>query len=238
MNKILLVILMAILPVASFAEPMSKEQGDAILKELHEIRQVLEKQAPAQRLPAPDERVTVDVSGIQSQGRVDAPLVMVMFTDYQCPFCRRFEMETMPEIKRQYVDTGKLRFMVRDMPLDIHPNAQKAAEATHCAADQGKYWELRKKLIENSEKLEAANLPGYARETGLDVKKFSVCLNSGRYAEMVKASALYAAKLNITGTPSFVIGKLRGDKVDGVKMVGAMPYAMFDQKLKELANTK
>ena len=104
-------------------------------------------------------------------GKADAPLTLVMFTDYQCPFCSRFETQTLPEIKKQYIDTGKLRFVVRDLPLPFHPNAPKAAEAAHCAEEQGKYWELREKLVNNGDKLDAKLLPDYAKQVGLDVEQ-------------------------------------------------------------------
>ena len=92
----------------------------------------------------------------------------------------------MPEIKSQYIDTGKLRFVVRDLPLPFHPYAAKAAEATHCAAEQAKFWDLRNKLTANGDKLEETLLPEYARQAGLDVEKFAACLHSGRYGSQIK----------------------------------------------------
>jgi protein-disulfide isomerase len=224
--------------VSALAEPMTKEQGDAVLNELRQIKQLLQRppqqaqQAP--QAPPVDEPAKVSIAGVPLLGKADAPLTLVMFTDYQCPFCSRFESQTLPEIKKQYIDTGKLRFVVRDLPLPFHPNAPKAAEAAHCADEQGKYWELREKLVNNGDKLDAKLLPDYARQVGLDVAKFSVCLESGRHAEKVKASSAIAASLGISGTPTFVIGRSRGDMVDGIKLVGAQPFAAFDQKLKDL----
>jgi protein-disulfide isomerase len=219
---------------ASQAEPMTKEQGDAVLNELRQIRQLLQRPPQAQQAPKPDEPASVSVAGLPFLGRADAPLTMVMFTDYQCPFCSRFEAQTLPEIKRQYIDTGKLRFVVRDLPLPMHPNAPKAAEAAYCAEEQGKYWELRDKLVANSDKLDLKLLPNYARQVGLDVAKFSACLESGRQAEKVRAGSAVAESVGISGTPSFVIGRSRGDMAEGIKLVGAQPFAAFDQRLKEL----
>ncbi|MDA8428738.1 MAG: thioredoxin domain-containing protein [Geobacteraceae bacterium] len=232
------IIAFSTLASAAHAEPMTKEQGDAILTELRQIKQLLQKPQqlaqPAPQAPKADEPATVSVAGVPFLGKADAPLTLVMFTDYQCPFCSRFETQTLPEIKRQYIDTGKLRFVVRDMPLPFHPYASKAAEATHCAEEQGKYWELREKLVANGDKLDAKLLPEYARQVGLDVAKFSACLESGRQAEKVRASSSLAASIGISGTPSFVIGRSKGDRVEGVTIVGAQPFAAFDQKLKEL----
>lgn len=227
--------------VTAQAEPITKEQGDAILTELRQIKQLLQRppqQAPAQQAaqaPKADEPASVSVAGLPFLGKADAPLTLVMFTDYQCPFCSRFETQTLPEIKKQYIDTGKLRFVVRDLPLPFHPNAPKASEAVYCAEEQGKYWELRDKLVANGDKLDAKQLPDYAKQVGLDVAKFSACLDSGKHAEKVKTSAALAGTLGISGTPSFVVGRSRGDMADGVKIVGAQPFAAFDQKLKDLA---
>lgn len=223
---------------AAQAEPMTKEQGDAILTELRQIKQLLQRppqqaqQAP--QAPKADEPAKVSVAGLPFLGKADAPLTLVMFTDYQCPFCSRFENQTLPEIRKQYIDTGKLRFVVRDLPLAFHPHAPKAAEAVYCGEEQGKYWELRDKLVANTDKMDPKLLPEYARQAGLDVGRFSACLESGRHAEKVKASAAAAGAIGITGTPSFVIGRSKGDMADGVKLVGAQPFAAFDQKLKEL----
>lgn len=230
----------ALLSASAQAEPMTKEQGDAVLNELRQIKQLLQRpqqQAqPAPQAPKADEPASVSIAGVPFLGKANAPLTLVMFTDYQCPFCSRFETQTLPEIKKQYIDTGKLRFVVRDLPLPFHPNAPKAAEATHCADEQGKYWELREKLVNNGDKLDAKLLPDYAKQVGLDIKKFSDCLESGRHAEKIKASTALAGTIGISGTPSFVMGRSKGDMVDGVKLVGAQPFAAFDQKLKELLN--
>jgi protein-disulfide isomerase len=222
---------------------MSREQGDAILGELRQIRQLLQRppQQQAQQAPQPpkpDEPASVSIAGFPLLGKADAPLTLVMFTDYQCTFCSRFEAQTLPEIKKQYIDTGKLRFVVRDLPLPFHPNAPKAAEAAYCGEEQGKYWELREKLVANGDKLDTRLLPDYAKQVGLDVDKFTACLESGRHAQKVKASSDLAASVGITGTPSFVVGKSKGDMADGIKLVGAQPFAAFDQKLKEQEKRK
>lgn len=228
-----------ILPVTAFSEPMTEKQGDAILNELRQIRQLLQRPPQQQVQQAPqapnlEGPVSVTVAGLPFLGKENAPLTLVMFTDYQCPFCSRFESQTLPEIKKQYIDTGKLRFVVRDQSLPFHPNATKAAEATHCAEEQGKFWELREKLVTNGDKLDAKLLPDYAQQVGMDVSKFSACLKSGRHTEKVKASSTLAGSIGISGTPGFVVGRSKGNVVDGFKLIGAQPFAVFDQKLKEL----
>ena len=189
---------------------------------------------PPSQAQGADETATVTIGGFPILGKPDAPLTMVLFTDYQCPYCSKFETQTLPEIKRQYIDTGKLRFVVRDLPLAFHPNAAKAAEATYCAEDQGKFWELREKLVTHTGRLEEKNLSEYAEKIGLDPAKFNACLTGGRHGEKVKQSQAEAATQKITGTPTFVVGRTAGDKVSGVRVVGAQPFASFDQKLKDM----
>ena len=221
---------------SAVAEPMTKEQGEAILNELKQIKQLLQRPQPqaqpSTHAPKPDEPASVSIAGMPFLGERDAPLTLVMFTDYQCPFCSRFETQTLPEIKKQYIDTGKLRFVVRDLPMQFHPNAFKAAEAVYCGEEQDKYWPFRELLVANTNKLEAKLLPEYAKQVGMDMDKFSACLESGRHAEKIKANIALAGSIGISGTPSFVVGKSKGDIADGIKLVGAQPFAAFDQKLK------
>jgi len=235
--------LTALAPLISRAEPLTREQGDAILEELRQIRGLLERELKAPAMAAPQQgspaRVNVSIKGAHALGQADAPVTMVAFVDYQCPFCKRFDVQTWPELKKQYVDRGKLRYVVRDLPLDeIHPLARKASEATHCAGDQGKYWQMRDKLVVNSERLDLEALTGYARDLGLKVDTFKTCVERGRHAETVQRTAAIARDLGIGGTPTFVIGKSSGDIVTGVRLVGAQPFAVFDQQIKELLNSR
>ena len=145
------------------------------------------------------------------------------------PFCGRFEATTYPEIKKNYIDTGKLRLIVRDLPLEgLHPYAMKAAQAVHCAADQGKYWEMHDLLFKNQNKLDADSLNGYAtRDLGLNGDKFKKCMADGKHLKQIAAEVSYAQSLGITGTPTFIVGKAAGDSVEGRLVVGALPYENF-----------
>src|SRR5437773_2432263 len=120
---------------------MSAGDTKAILDELKAIRQLLEHlpAVPAPRTrPAADERVKMPVAPAHAMGREDAPVTLVEFTDVECPFCRQFHLTTFAELKENYVDTGKVRFVSRDLPLDVHRNALKAAHASRCAGAQDK----------------------------------------------------------------------------------------------------
>jgi protein-disulfide isomerase len=167
-------------------------------------------------------------------GDAKAPLVLVEYTDLQCPFCQQFHNTAFAQIKANYIDTGKVRFVSRDFPLDFHENARRAATAGRCAAEQGKYWEMRHVMIVNAEALKADNLASYAGTVKLDVPKFKSCLESDKFKAQIDQDIAEGGVAGVQGTPSFVIGRLENDKLQGVRMVGAMPYAQFDAKIQEM----
>jgi len=109
----------------------------------------------------------VPIEGDPVLGSSNAPVTMVEISDFQCPFCGKYARETFPQIKKEYVDTGKVKIIFKNFPLPMHPNAQKAAEAAECAADQGKFWEYKEKLFANQNNLSVEDLKKYAQESGL-----------------------------------------------------------------------
>ena len=164
-------------------------------------------------------------------GKSDAPLTLVEFTDYQCPFCGRFEATTFPEIKKNYIDTGKLRLILRDLPLDFHPFALKAAQSVHCAGDQGKFWEMKGLVFKNQNKIDVDSLAGYAKELLLNGDTFKSCMADGKHLKEIRDEAKYAQSLGITGTPTFILGKTAGDSVEGKVIVGAVPLEVFEANI-------
>jgi protein-disulfide isomerase len=172
-------------------------------------------------------RVQVAAEG-PSKGANGAPITIVEFSDFQCPFCSKAE-DTVDKVMKTY--DGKVKLVFRDYPLPFHPNAQKAAEAAHCAGDQGKYWEMHKVLFANQKALEPPALKGYAKELKLDQAKFDKCLDSGEMAKKVDANKEAGAKVGVSGTPAFF--------VNGVMLSGAQPFEEFktliDQELATVA---
>ena len=216
---------------------ITKQQADDILNELRQIRQLLEKQTPAAP-QQPGEQIVkakVSIEGAYALGSKDAPLTMVEFTDFQCPYCQRFHVSTFAELKKVYIDTGKLRFVSRDLPLDFHPNAMQAAEAGRCAGEQGQFWAMRDRMNANPDKLDIVSLVSWAQDLKLNVTGFRACVDSQKYRNAIQSDIQMAQRIGANGTPSFVVGKSTADGVDGELVVGAMPYQLFDQKLKELA---
>ena len=217
---------------------ISRQQADQILNELRQIRQLLEKQDRGAAAPAPQPakvtRATLNMEGVAMLGSKDAPLTIVEYTDYQCPFCQRFHVTAFNDLKKNYIDTGKVRFYSRDLPLDFHPNAMRAAMAARCAADQGQFWKLRDIMGANPDKLDMDHIAGFAADLKMDMKTFRACVESEKYKNAIQTDVLEAMKVGANGTPTFVIGKSTADGVEGEVMEGALPFPMFEQKLKDV----
>jgi protein-disulfide isomerase len=225
---------------SSAAQGISREQADAILTELREMRALLEKLVKAQAnarpgAPAPPEVVSVKLPpGSEMMGSKDAPYTMVEYIDLQCPFCKRFEETTFAQIRKDLIATGKLRYYSRDFPLDMHPFAMKAAVATHCAAEQGQFWHMRDLLVSNASKLSAEAISGYAKTAGLNMDAFGACLASGKYDAAIRESISEGTNAGVQGTPSFLLGKSTPDGVTGSLVVGALPYPLIEAEMKKL----
>jgi protein-disulfide isomerase len=186
-------------------------------------------QRPIQGAAAPSGPVRASVADAPFLGRTDAPVTVIEFSDYECPFCQRFFATTLPAIKREYVDAGKVRYVFRDYPLDqLHPRARKAAEAAHCAGEQGQYWEMHDALFRSPAALALPQLVEHARSIGLDGAKFDECLASGRHAARIERGLTDGAAAGVRGTPGFVIGRTTaGDVVEGTPIRGAQPLETF-----------
>ena len=181
----------------------------------------------AQAAPAIDPAsVVLDLEGFPSLGDEDAPVLMVEFSDFTCPFCKRFVDETKGQIISEYVDKGLVRFVRKDFITVGGQVGAKAAEAAHCAGDQGKYWEYLKTMMARQAEDRAIWLDvqihsGYAKSIGLNSKNFLECLNSSKHSERVNTSTSEAAKFGATGTPHFFI--------NGIPVSGAQPFSAFKQ---------
>ena len=169
-------------------------------------------------------------------GDKHAPVTIVEFSDYECPFCKRHFDETLPQLITNYVDTGKVKIVFRDLPLSFHdPMATKEAVAANCAREQGgdsKYFEYHDEIftrtISNGNGLSEANLTTIATDLGLNLSSFNTCLTDPSQEEEVKKDVADAGQAGASGTPTFVIGKSTSNgEIDGDLVVGAQPYAAF-----------
>jgi len=169
-----------------------------------------------------------------SIGRSDAPITVVEFTDLQCSFCSRFHATSFPRIKAEYIDKGLVRFITRDFPLDMHQHAELAARASLCAGEQNHFWDVRTTLLTNSDKLTPAFITSTAEAAKLDMSVFRACVDSARAKEKVQRDLAEGRGVGVEGTPTFIVGRTENQGVNGVRMVGAMPFEVFDAKFKEL----
>jgi protein-disulfide isomerase len=154
------------------------------------------------------------------KGPATAKVTIVEFSDFQCPFCSRGK-KTADEVVAKYGD--KVRLVFRDFPLDFHDKAQKAAEAGHCAQDQGKFWQMHDWMFDNQDKLDVEALKGAAKTLGIDSAKFDTCLTGGQHAEDVKRNMRDGQKVGVRGTPAFFI--------NGVMLSGAQPFEKFKEEI-------
>lgn len=172
-------------------------------------------------------RYDVPFDGFPGLGPVDAPIVIVEFSDFQCPFCKRFHDETYRQLLAAY--PGKIRFVYRHLPLtSIHPEAFPSAEASMCANDQNVFWEYHDKLFENQDTLGRNLYMQIAATLKLDTTAFEECLNTGKYKELIRKDSDFALNLGVQSTPTFFI--------NGLALVGAQPLETFKQVIdRELA---
>ncbi|MFO7579952.1 MAG: thioredoxin domain-containing protein [Nitrosomonas halophila] len=215
-----------------------KQGQERISKDLEEIKKLLAARPAPPAPPAAVEKIdkVVMIGSIPPLGLDDAPLTLIEFSDYQCPFCNRHAQQTTPQIVKEYVETDKVRYVFRDFPIEsIHPQAVKIAEAARCAGEQGKYWEMHDQLFTNQRGLSTDKLPEHAEAIGIDTEQFQGCLDSGKYTAAVRQDMEEGGKLGIRGTPSFILGISDGDQVKDTYIIrGAHPYTIFKEEIEKL----
>ena len=164
------------------------------------------------------ERIEVDTTGDPVYGDENAPITIIEFSDFECPFCSR-GYETINEVKELYGDQVKIVF--KNFPLSFHEDAQKAAEAAECAQDQDLFWEMHDIMFENQDAISVDDLKAYAEEIGLDTEVFNECLDSDEKADAVTADMDAGSEAGVSGTPAFFI--------NGIMLVGAQPLEAFQE---------
>lgn len=153
-------------------------------------------------------------------GDADAELTIIEFSDFQCPYCKRVRDDAIRQVEEQYIKTGKVKLVYRDFPLsNIHPLAQKAAEASECADDQGKFWEYHDKIFEQQSSLSLSSLKSWAGDLGLNTNEFNSCLDSGKHTDEVNNDLKDASSAGARGTPYFIVGNQI--------LSGAQPFSAF-----------
>lgn len=197
--------------------------------------------APAAAAPAEPTTGTASMDDDPVLGDANAPVTIVEFSDYECPFCKRHYDQTYGQLVSNYVDKGKVKIVFRDLPLSFHdPMATTEAIAANCARDQGgdkAYWTLHDKMFtettSNGTGLTKDQLNQFAGLQGLNVDNFKSCVDSQKFKDEVAKDLADASKAGATGTPSFIIGK-SGPEVSGKLIVGAQPYSAFQAEIDSL----
>lgn len=185
---------------------------------------------PGEAPAAANGSTTIDDDAVKGN-KDEAKVAIVEFSDYECPFCKRFHNQTLSQLMDEYVDSNKAIFVYRDLPLDaLHPNARNAALAAECAGDEGdgKYFEYHDKVFTTEDVLSEDKLKSIAGEIGLDTGKFNDCFDNNKYAEEIQNDESAASAVGINGTPGFIVGTLNDDgSVTGEVISGAVPFADF-----------
>lgn len=212
-----------------------------------------EADAPAENESQPSAEQdddTVDVSNITFEddpvlGSADAPVTVVEFSDYQCPYCRKFARQTFPKLKENYIDDGTVRFAYKDFPLrQYHPKAVPMARAASCAGDQGRYWDMHDKLYEAQQNLSGQRtarfssdrIPEWAADIGLDMDAFTQCYNGSAYKIDVREDFRQGQDVGVSSTPTFLVYRTGADT--GTTIVGAHSFSKFQSVINEtLQNT-
>ena len=201
-------------------------QQQQILDSLDELKRMIK--GPGQAALKPPE--TMSVAGEPFKGQPGATLAIIEYADFECPFCRRFEHDVYPQIHDNYIATGKVKYFHRDMPLPFHEGAMPAARAAHCASEQGKFWEMHDSLLGDAASLGAADIDERAGKLGLNVAALDACISSDRFADIIQRSVAEATQMQVSGTPTFIIGTLddQGNLMSVKKtVVGAYPFGTF-----------
>ena len=162
-------------------------------------------------------------------GSPDAPVTMIEYSEYLCPFCQRFVLETMPQIEEEYIDSGQVKLIFRDFPVHGQP-AVAMAMVAECAADQGMFWEMHVVLFERSEEWSQsedllATVQGYADDMGIDTDDFTACLQEGRPIERIREDYNIGVQDGVSATPTFL--------VNGIQIRGAQPFEEFQRVIEE-----
>lgn len=185
--------------------------------------------APSGPGPEPSEPRVKDFKVLEDDdavlGEKKAKVTIVEFSDYECPFCGRFHQQTLPQIRENYIKTGKVKLIYRDFPLGFHAQAQKAAEAAECAGEENKYYEMHDKLFTDGVQGGVDSFKKFAADIGLNTAKFNDCLDLGKMAAETQKDQSDGAQYGVTGTPGFF--------VNGQLISGAQPYQVFQQAIEQ-----
>ncbi|MGI0063573.1 MAG: DsbA family protein [Nitrosopumilaceae archaeon] len=215
------------------------QSSETVIKNAKDMADKTSSKQPQSQSNPSSSIISVSLDDDPVKGDPNAPITIVEFSDFQCPFCARFFTTTFPLIEKNYIETGKVKFVYRDFPIpSIHQNAIPAAIAAECADEQGMFWEYHDKIFENQilwQDLDNQNVvrtfEQFAKELALDTDTFNTCLESAKYLDEVQNDLNDGISYGVAGTPGFFIGN---EKIGYGMVSGAQPYAAFQQVLDQV----
>lgn len=215
-----------------------KAERQQLIEQINELKG---EQPPKRITPAKAQLpfdLAINPNSPEAMGSRTARVAIIEFSDFQCSFCLSYVMQTFPQLEKDYIKPGKVKYFFRNLPLtDAHPNAFRAAEAAHCAAAQGKFWEAHARFFANQDASNPNDWPQHAQALGLNPEKFNQCLESGKYDDEINNDIDDAQRLGLNGTPAFLLGVISpdGQRLSVRKvLMGAEPFGSFKETLDEL----
>ncbi|GGC02149.1 thioredoxin [Marinobacterium zhoushanense] len=227
------------------------DEQQAMKQELLEIKQLLSGSAseepkdrvaktPPETPPLPMQMSTANSPYL---GDPEAPVVLFEFTDYHCPFCRRHFEQTYPRLVKEYVESGKLKIILKEFPIQkLHPLAARAAMAAQCAGGQDKYWPMHDLLFQNQRRTRMEDYESFAASLDLDTVRFMECMERNAYADQIRADFDLGVTAGVRGTPFFFIGPKNSANLEQVRveryLFGAQPFDVFKQSIEAYLDTE
>jgi len=193
------------------------------------------RQQHAQQHKEPPKAITIPLGlqGDPSLGSANAPITIVEFSDFQCPYCKRFHDQVLPALKKEYIDTGLVRFVHKDLPLPFHEYAREAAISARCSTDQAQYWKIYGALFKAQDCFACKGIRSITTNAGISQKQIETCKKQGSASRAVNSNLSESQLQGIRATPSFVIGPSQGNEHTGQLIEGAMPWTQFRVAINE-----
>jgi len=221
-------------------QPPESWEANELFTQLSELRkeigvlkadvQGLKQNAVKKKTKSKGQQAAIDLRQGFPMGKETAKYAIVEFTDYQCPFCLKHSKKTFPLIKQQYIDTGRIKYFIKDFPLDFHSQAKNASISSLCAGQQGHFWEMHELIFDNNRKLTKELFVQFASQIKLDISSFEKCLNSSEAKKIVDNNISEGELIGVRGTPAFFVGKIKDNKlVDISALYGAQSFSSFSR---------
>lgn len=225
------------------SDGITKEQAAKIVQELQMIRMLLQTEIDAKAKDAPlagieEGNKTLADLGKNIIGSDKAPITLVEFIDLQCPFCMKFHKDVLPELRRKYIDTGKLRFAAFDFPLPSHAYALPAAIFARCAASEGKYWQVYETFLSSARVAGPEEIQKVAADIQLSPKEVDQCMTSAKISNEIAHAVEVARGLGVVGTPTFLLGKSSPSGATGMIIQGSPSLAVWESQIQKLLNAQ